>query len=159
MEQVSDELNVTTITKTQSTKAKNYQKYFDVATTTRVNTQVKTMTYSRTKVVLITAYCVLALMLALVIANFIVISSMTNSITASKIAYQNELATSEYYQDEINKVTADIDDRLIDAGYIDGQRQVVEIAPVYVATETSEIQEQTNWFNELTKFISQVFGG
>lgn len=162
MEQVKDDLNVATITKTQtSTRARNYQKYFDVATTVTVNRQVKNIAYSRAKVVLITAYCVFTLLLALVITNFILMSSLTNSINASKLTYQNEISTSEYYINAINDATSEktVMSKLNENGYVEGEKQVVEIAPIYIATETSEVQEQTNWFNEFTKFISQVFGG
>lgn len=162
MEQVKDDLNVATITKTQaSTRTRNYQKYFNVSATVNTRSQVKTIAYNRAKVVLITMYCVLVLLIALVITNFILMSTLSSSISASKLTYQNEIATSEYYANAIDNATSDdaVKSRLIEMGYIDGEKQIVEIAPIYVTTESGEVQEQTNWFNEFTKFISQVFGG
>ena len=72
-----------------------------------------------------------------------------------------EISSTIYYDNAIDNATSDdaVESRLIEMDYIDGEKQIVEIAPIYVATESGEVQEQTNWFNEFTKFISQVFGG
>ena len=162
MEQVKNDLNVATITKTQtSASAKRYQKYFDVAETTSVERQVNAIAYSRAKVVLITAYCVLALLLALAVTNFVLMSTISSNISTLEQIVQTEEVKSSNYENDIQNVLASIEaTNWEETAYTaEGQKQVVEIAPIYVSTETSEVQEQTNWFNEFTKFISQVFGG
>ena len=80
MEQVKDDLNIATIAKTQAnTRTRNYQKYFNVSATVNTRSQVKTIAYNRAKVVLITMYCVLVLLIALVITNFILMSTLSIS--------------------------------------------------------------------------------
>ena len=164
MEQYKNLNNNSTVVCDTTTKVKkNYQKYFDTpkANTIVVN-KTKTVAYSRAKLVLITLYIVLGLMLSLFITNFFIIAGMNSNIETSKYAIMQEQYLSEEYINSIqNAINAGaLDDRFNNAGYVSGEMDNTDLAfgTIFVK-ENEEIQPQTNWFNELTNFISKIFGG
>ncbi len=165
MEQVkSSSSNVTAIVdKTNKRTTKDYQKYFDVsssAASAQACVKAKTK-YSRAHAVLICAYIVLGLLLSLFIMNFIIINSLSVNIQYSQSAIANEQIASEQYLGQIAQITGSsaVQEKVEQAGYVEGATSTEIIFTDMQTREEEQIPEQTNWFNELTSFISQFFGG
>lgn len=155
--------SVVTLAQTQTQHKKDYQKYFNYGATSQskagVNTKIKP--YSRAKTVLISAYFVAGFLLALFIANFIIISSMQSELQISNQTYTEMVQQNEDYINAINEVTRQdsVEARMVEAGFVAGTTAVYEYANDYQSTESEEVQVQGNWYDRFVAFVSQIFGG
>lgn len=142
---------------------KNYQKYFDEAKIkidNKDNVRVR-HTLNRAKLILISAYIIIGLLVALCIANFMIMKNLNSSIEVSQTEIQNQMQVVNQYQNSIQSLinTEIVSDKLIDSGYVSGVNSGILDYSLIASGEFIEIQSQSNWFNELSNFISMIFGG
>lgn len=155
--------SVATIAQTKTQHKKDYQKYFNYGASSQasVRTNVKAKPYSRAKTILVTGYFIAGFLIALFVANFIIISSMQNELQISNQTYAEMVQQNEDYVNAINEATkADtIEAKMLEAGFVAGSAVVYENAEEYQATPVEEVQTQGNWYDRFVAFFSQIFGG
>ena len=165
MDRVSQENSgIVTLNRTQTQHKKDYQKYFNNYGTTineKADTVSKVHTYSRAKTILISAYFVAGFLMALFIANFIIISSMNNNLQASNDIYTQLVAQNEEYVSAIQEAqNADtVEARLVEAGFVTGVASTYDYLSEYTINQDAEVQVQANWYDRIVDFVTQIFGG
>ena len=156
--------SVTTIAQTQTQHKKDYQKYFNygASSQTREKDTLKVKPYYRAKTILVTAYFVAGFLIALFIANFIIISSMQNELNVSTQTYNEMVEQNQEYVQALNNAAnsnSAAGEAMI-AGYDAGVTAVYEYADQeQVEASTEDVQIQGNWYDRFIAFVSQVFGG
>lgn len=155
--------SIATLTQTQTQQKKDYQKYFDYGTareSAKVKTSAKVRAYSRPKAILITGYFIAGFLIALFVANFIIISSMNTELQASTQVYTEMVQQNEEYLNAINEATQSdsVEAKMVEAGFVAGMATTYD----YVESNASEVQDvpnQSNWYDRFVAFVSRVFGG
>lgn len=155
--------SVTTLTQKQTQTNKNYQKYFNYGVSESAKTKVsaKVKTYSRAKAVLITSYFIAGFLIALFVANFIIISSMNGEVQASNQKYIEIVQQNEEYLNAINEATKSeaVEARMIEAGFVAGMATSYDYVEIGAVETDTELVNQSNWFDRFVTFVSQIFGG
>ena len=128
-------------------------------------TQVKVNAVSanvpfRTKLVLTTGVIVTLLLAFLCIYNIFVINNMGTSINCLQeevIQYEYDYVQSESLYNNLTNVDG-IQSELSSMGYSDIASSNIVAVSVPDKTEIVELQGETNWFDGLCNFLSQIFG-
>ena len=128
-------------------------------------TQVKVNAVSanvpfRTKLVLTTGVIVTLLLAFLCIYNIFVINNMGTSINCLQeevIQYEYDYVQSERLYNNLTNVDG-IQSELSSMGYSDIASSNIVAVSVPDKTEIVELQGETNWFDGLCNFLSQIFG-
>ena len=128
--------------------------------------QVKTNAVASSKasfrsVVLLTTSMIIAILLTvLCIYNITVINGMGTSINYLQeevVAYQADLAQSEALYNNLTN-TDNIEMELADMGYSEIASSNIVAINVPEKTIVTEMEADTNWFDAVCNFISQIFG-
>lgn len=128
--------------------------------------QVKTNAVASSKasfrsVVLLTTSMIIAILLTvLCIYNITVINGMGTSINYLKeevVAYQADLAQSEALYNNLTN-TENIEMELADMGYSEIASSNIVAINVPEKTIVTDMEADTNWFDAVCNFISQIFG-
>lgn len=128
--------------------------------------QVKTNAVATEKasfraVVLLTTSLIVAVLLAvLCIYNITVINGMGSSISYLQeevVTYESDLAQAEIIYKNLTN-TENIQDELTQMGYEEIASSNIVAISVPEKTEVVELQSDTNWFDAICNFISQIFG-
>ena len=128
-------------------------------------TQIKTNAVStkisfRTGLVLTTTVLVTLLLAFLCIYNISVINNMGNNINYLQeevIAYQYDLTQAQSLYNELTNVD-NIKSELAEMGFDSVASSNIVTVTVPEKVEVIELQGQTNWFDSVCNFISQIFG-
>jgi len=100
------------------------------------------------------------LLVFLCVYNIFVINGMTDSISYLQeevMTYSEELVQSEGVYQQLTDVT-NIQNELTEMGYADIASSNIVTVSVPESTEVIELQGETNWFDSLCNFLSQIFG-
>ena len=100
------------------------------------------------------------LLVFLCVYNIFVINGMTDSISYLQeevMTYSEELVQSEGVYQQLTDVT-NIQNELTEMGYADIASSNIVTVSVPESTEVLELQGETNWFDSLCNFLSQIFG-
>ena len=112
-------------------------------------------------VVLLTTSLIVAVLLAvLCIYNITVINSMGSSISYLQeevVTYENNLAQVESIYNNLTN-TDNIQDELAQMGYEEIASSNIVAINVPEKVEVAELTADTNWFDAVCNFISQIFG-
>ena len=128
-------------------------------------TQVKTNAVSsaipfRLVLGVATTAVVAVLLMFLCVYNIFVINGMNSSIDYLQeevISYQESLVQSEGVYNQLTDVS-NIKNELKEMGYSDIASSNIVTVSVPESAEVIELQGETNWFDSLCNFLSQIFG-
>lgn len=125
----------------------------------KVNASKRSMSF-RMGLTLATTTIVIALLAFLCIYNIFVINGMSGNINY----LQEEVATSRYELVEAEGLynslvdSNNIQSELLDMGYGEVASSNIMTITVPEKTEVVELQAETNWFDAICNFLSQIFG-
>jgi len=107
-----------------------------------------------------TTAVVAVLLLFLCVYNIFVINGMNNSISYLQeevISYEQELIVTEGFYNDLTNPTNIKNDIITELGY-SGVTSNIETVSLPEKVEVVELQGETNWFDGLCNFLSQIFG-
>ena len=145
---VSSDLSKFDTASTQTTEARP---------TANVNKSFKASLNTRGKIIVITYALVVALLGFLLIYNAFSMAAVTASIAATEILISEEKASIQELTSQLNDLNNPdmIMERVAEAGFVPTQTQVSGVTTV--VGESISYETQTNWFDKICDFISNIF--
>ncbi len=133
---------------------------FAATTFTQNNVLQKTQISARAKLYLTSSVVITALLLFLVIYNLFVISNMQNGIEMLQgEVYQQELRWDDVYKQYRNLTREEsIIEELQSSGYVPANENNMFYVNLSNPNSVVELKGETNWFDALCNFISNLFG-
>jgi len=126
----------------------------------RTNAKVANKASFRAVLAMSTTLIVAILLAVLCIYNITVINGMGSSINYLQeevVSYQADLAHAESVYNNLTN-TENIKDELIQMGYGEMASSNIVAISVPEKVEVEDLQAETNWFDAVCNFVSQIFG-